>query len=176
MVIFPKQLVKNRILAMSLLVFVMFLVTLWTCSLIVGEKKTILAQKMELASLNNDLGLLDRLLVDQKNSREKVAAAAKTLPKSFQEVAYVMAQIEKIASGNGQTLEAKVGETVVAEPNNLSSLKITLKTSGSYASFAQMLTDLARLPYHTQVDSLQVGEAGANQVDFRLFLAKEGNK
>lgn len=155
--------------------FVLLLVTLWTCSLIVGEKKTVLTQKMELASLNNDLGLLDRLLVDQKNSREKVAAAAKTLPQSFQDVAYVMAQIERIANQNGQQLETKVGETVALEPNNLSSLKVTLKTSGSYASFSQMLTELARLPYHTQVDSSQI-EAGTNQVDFRLYLAKESNK
>ncbi len=175
MVIFQKQLFGNRILTLSLLVLTMLLVTLWTCSLVAQEKKIVLTQKTELAELNRDLGLLDRLLVDHKNTQEKLETAAKTLPQSFQDVAYVIAQIERIANGNGQTLETKVGETVLPEQNNLVSLKVTLKTSGTYASFSQMLTDLAHLPYHTQVDSLQIeeGKEMTNQVDFRLYLAKE---
>lgn len=179
MVIFPNTLFKNKILISLILASVAVLALIFTGSFVLRAEETITAKKTELAQLKGELELLDKLLLDQKNNQEKVDAVTKTLPRTFEDVAFAISQIERISEKNGQKLETKMGEVALPEPNDLLSLKVTLKTSGGYHSFSQMLTDLARLPYHTQVDTLKIEEGGkeiTNLVDLRLYLAKEGNK
>lgn len=155
------------------------LAVVFTGNLLLKEKKAVVARRVELVELQRDFELLDKILVDQKNNEEKIKATSRTLPASFEEVAFFISQIERISSENGQELETKIDEVVTPEQNDLLGLGISLETSGAYSTFSEILTDLAHLPYHTRVDSLKIEEAGgeiSTLLNFRLYLAKNGGE
>lgn len=176
MVIFKRLFSKNKVLWPVILVLFLLLAIGLTGSFLLKEKQTLLVKKTELVNLKKDLELLDKILIEQKSSEEKVKAVAKTLPVTFEEVAFAVSQIEKVAAESGQTLDIKIEETALPEPNDLLSLKMTLKTEGSYDTFSRMLNTLAHLPYHTRVDALKIEQTGklSTVTNLRFYLSKEG--
>lgn len=174
-----KNKTPNRILVSVILALFSILAVVFTGNLLLNEKKAVIAKRTELAGLQKDLELLDKILVDQKNNEEKIKTASRTLPASFKEVAFFISQIEGISSKNGQELETKIEEVPTPEQNDLLGLGISLEISGAYSSFSEMLTDLTHLPYHTRVDSLKVEETGgkiSSLVNLRLYLAEKGEE
>lgn len=172
-----KNKTSNKILMSIILALFSVLVTAFTGNFLIQEKEAVVAKRVELAQLQRDLELLDKVLVDQRSNEEKIKAVSRTLPVAFEEVAFFISQIERISRENGQKLETKIEEVATPEQNDLLSLGISLKTSGAYSSFSRMLTDLAHLPYHTRVDSLKVEEAEgeiSTLVNLRLYLSRKG--
>lgn len=170
---------KNQlIIPLSLLVF-SALSLIIVSFFILQEKKAIVNQKKELFQLKRDLELLDKILVDRKQNEEKIQKVAKTLPVTYEEVALAISEVETIATDSSQTLETKIEENSVSEQNDLSSIKVTLKTSGSYDNFSKFLTSFAQSPYHTRIDVLKIEKSGqelVNTFSLRLFLGQKGSE
>ena len=165
---------KNKFLLVILLVALIF-----SGKFLVREKKTIIAKKTELAQLQQDLKLLDKILVDKSKFEEKIYLVRKTLPTTFEELSFFISQVEMINSFSGQKLEIKIDEAAKPEQNDLSSLSISLKATGSYFDLSQMLSSLAHLPYHTRIGSLKIEKTENNLsglINFRLFLPQKGVK
>jgi len=174
-----KNRTSNKILVSIILALFSMMAVVLTGNFLVKEKKRVIAKRIELAELQRDLKLLDEILVDQKNNEEKLKAASKTLPATYEEVAFSISQVEKISSENGQELEAQIEEDAITDQKGFLSLGVSLETSGAYNAFSEMLTDLVHLPYHTRVDSLKIEEKGGEIVtlaNFRLYLNKKGEE
>lgn len=172
-----KNKTSGKILISIIFASLAILAIAFTGYLLIQEKKNIISERLELARLQRDLTLLDKILTDQKENEEKIKMITRTLPVSFNEVAFAVAQFERIASTNEQELETKIEEIATPEQNDLLSLQITLKTSGGYSSFSKMLTDLTHLSYHTKIDTLKiegVGEETDTLVNLRLYLGQKG--
>lgn len=167
---------KNKILLPVIAVVILLLAVGLTGSLVAKEGKAISNKKGELSHLRKDLELLDKILSEQKTSEGKMESVRKTLPVSYQDVAFAVSQIEAAATASGQKLEAKIEEKALPEPDDLLSLKIALITEGSYSNFSKMLNTMANLPYHTRVDTLKIQPAGSGisaLTNLRLYLRKE---
>lgn len=167
---------SGKIWLAIVLLIAFILPTIFTGRLLLREKELISAKKLQLAEEKRDLQLLDQILADQKNQLLQMPIVNRTLPADFEEVAFFVSQLEKITKDNNQPGEIKLKEKVTSESQGLSGLGISLTGSGSFNSFAEVLNQLANLPYHTKIDSLKIGKAGTgvnSSLDFRLFLKPE---
>jgi len=130
-------------------------------------------KRSELAHLQQDVVLLDKIATDQKARQASLDAITASVPSTYQEFAYVLEKIEQLASDAQQTIEIAPTEAATPEPDSLDTVTLTIKTSGSYSSLTQFLTNLTRLPYHTRLDSIQVDQDGnqvASLISIRLFI------
>ncbi len=167
---------KHPILLPSLLAAITLLATILTGYALSGQKTRLYEKKVRLEERKRDLALLDRILADYETHKVSIEAAVRTLPKTYEDVSFVVSQIERLAKANRQELETQLEKDAQKESGELASLKITLKTSGSYTDFSQLMSGLALLPYHTRLDTLQIDEAGGNVetvATIRLYLQKE---
>lgn len=151
----------------------LILLLLFTGYLLNEQKKELVAKKVVINELNRDLNLLDKILTDKKTNEGKIKIVSESLPSSYEETALAIYRFESLANKNRQNLETAIDKTTKQELNGLNSLGFTLKTSGSYNDFSQMMSDLFNLPYFTNVDSLQIGGISGNlstQTNFKLFM------
>lgn len=164
---------KNKLIIPIFFTLVIVLLMIITGHFLYREGEIIADYRQKLTFLNQDLVLLDKILSDQKTYQEKISIVKKTLPATFEDVTVAVTQIEKLASINNQKIEIKIADQTVKEANNLLSLKLSLKTTGSYGGYSMMLTGLSRLPYHTQIDSIkmeQVNKELSILTDLRLYI------
>ena len=80
-----------------------------------------------------------------------------------------------MAVSQNQTLETKFDETAKPEGENLSSLGLNLKITGSYQALRNILTAISELPYHTRLNSLKTDNIEGKltaQIGLQLFMKK----
>lgn len=165
----------HPILAPSLVALVIVIATGLSGYGLSKQKTVLLSQRLRLEERKRDLELLDKILADQQLYETKIQAINRTVPKNYEEVSNVVSNIERVAAANQQEFETQLEQDAQPESGGLSSIKLTLKTVGSYADFSQMMSGLSRLPYHTRVDALQIDEAGGKAeavVTLRLFITE----
>lgn len=168
-------LTKYKFQLTILLIFIAFLAVVLAGNILNKQKEVLVARRLELAKLNRDLERLDKILTDKKENWEKLEIARKTLPASYQDVAYFVSQIERIAKEAGQNLETQIDKTPKDEKVGLLGLRISLQTTGDYKSFSDLLTQISRFPYHTKVEALKIQEIEGNLsaiTSLRLYLPK----
>lgn len=166
---------KNANFLPILLAGVSFISVLASSSFLVKEKEKISAKRQGLAELQRELTLLDKILVDTRENEEKIKTAIKSLPSGFEEVALFMSAVETKAGEKNQEIEAQIDPNSKKEAGSVSSLKIILRSTGSFSLFNQFLTNLASLSYHTRMDTLNIESAptGITAVStFRLYLSE----
>lgn len=166
---------KNKYLWQYLLSGLILVGTIFIGYLLIKQKTVIVAKKVELASLNRDLGQLDTILLEWKGNQEKINQAFRTLPTDYQGVSLAINEIEAIAQKTNQTLQTEIAEKPEIEAGNLPGLKITLKTDGSFGNLSQMISLLSNSVYHTKIESIQItkGEGKVtNLINLRLYLRK----
>lgn len=141
------------------------------------EKKMITINKIRLAESKRDLDLLDKILADEKQNKQKIEVVSETLPSDYTEVAFFAGQVESIGGKNGQTPKFEIDKTLKDEKDGLYSLKFNLKTAGSYTSFSTMLSQLAQFPYHTRFDSIKMLKTDGGGIStittFKLLMTKK---
>ena len=145
-----------------ILVIFVALITIFLSFLISKEKKTLVNKQVQLANLQKDLDLLDKILVEVKENKNRIKQVSNSLPASFEEVAFFISQVERIAGINNQKLEINISKESQSNKDGFIGLPISLKTSGSYSNFSNMLTGLAKLPYHTKISLIKIEEADGN--------------
>lgn len=164
---------KNKYLWQYLLSGLILVGTIFIGYLLIKQKTVIVAKKVELASLNRDLGQLDTILLEWKGNQEKINQAFRTLPTDYQGVSLAINEIEAIAQKTNQTLQTEIAEKPEIEAGNLPGLKITLKTDGSFGNLSQMISLLSNSVYHTKIESIQItkGEGKViNLINLRLYF------
>lgn len=165
----------NQLFLSALVALILFLATLVAGKAIWQQKTEISDKKEALSKLKADLDVLDSLLASQKANAEKMQLIAQTLPATYEEVALSMEALEKTAQTSDQKIEAKIDENSNKEPNDLNSLKITIKTAGGYESLTKMLSGFSSLRYHTKIDTLKIegeGQELITQTTLRLYLRR----
>lgn len=171
---------KQKGILLSLLTTLFLLLAVFSVGyLIKQEAQVVMDKRNELTQLKTDLDYLDRILSSQKENEAKIKILNATLPANFQENARAIVQFERLAGTSNLTLETKIEENSLREPNNLSSIKVSLKTVGSFNSLTNYLSSIANLPYHTRFDTLKIETAGKDTVattNLRLFLRKDSNQ
>jgi hypothetical protein len=167
---------KTNLLISTALILVTLGMLVFFGSKVSTASDNVYKQKNKLSDLKNDLATLDIVLEDKNKYQDKVDLVVKSLPASYQDVAFYASQLERIADTQSHTLETTIDKNTKAETDGTSSLKITLNTGGGYSSYSQMLTGLSTLPYHTRVDSIKVDNNGGNVstlINFRLFVLED---
>lgn len=143
----------NIIISISCTVFIFLVIS---GSWLNKEKKVVVNNKIRLAELNRDLNHLDKILVEEKENRQKIKTVSETLPSNYEEVAFFAEQVENTGKKKNQDLELKIDKVLKDEKDGLSSLKFDLKSSGTYSTFSEMLSQIAQFPYHTKFDSIKM--------------------
>lgn len=171
---------KNRLWLPVILLIICLAALIISGRFLVEEKKLAVTRKTDLAKLQLDLQILDKILDNQEVFGEKVNFARKTLPANPEELAFFISQVEKLSQAHNQELEIKINDFADDESGNLSSLTLVFKTAGSYSSLTSFLSELANLPYHTRIDSFKIEKTEQGVVSLincRLFLpGKEMNE
>ncbi len=147
--------------------------TLLTARLISQQKTTVIGKKTELSTLKNDLKALDKVLQDQKDNKTKINLITQTFPASYQEVSLAVGQLEAAASQTNQGAELKIADKSEIDNNGIADLKISLKTAGGFSNLAEMLSLINKLPYLSNVESMQItkGEGKTfNTINFKLYI------
>ncbi|OGK14122.1 hypothetical protein A3H80_04675 [Candidatus Roizmanbacteria bacterium RIFCSPLOWO2_02_FULL_37_19] len=140
------------------------------------ERKTTLRTKAELAKATEDLRLLDNLLADYNQNINAIEAVENTVPQSYEDVAFAISQFEQAAAQNGQDLTIVIKDKAHEEQGGLDSVEVVLQTSGSYSNFSNMMSTIAKLPYHTRLDALQIDntEGGlTHEATLRVYIQEE---
>lgn len=140
---------------------------------ITGQKLVVITQKAQLQKLTSDLKNLDKILVDEKSYAQAISRVTATLPKEYSEVATAVSAIELTAKSNNLTPTLSIDQNAKPESEDLKSLTMAIKTSGSYGDIGKFASDVAKLPYHTRVDSLAFDEAGGKvtaTITIRLYM------
>lgn len=142
-------------------------------SLLFYEQNRTLVKRRELLSLKRDLQKLDQILVDRKTYQPQLDKVTQTVPATPQEVAVALSQFEGLAKTSGVAYDAKLEDGANSEPEGVRSIKMTLTLSGSYVSLTGWFTNVAKLAYHTKIDSI-VFEGGKGPIQvtiaMRLFV------
>jgi Tfp pilus assembly protein PilO len=162
---------SNLVLTTTAVLTFLFLLT--TGYFISQQSRIIVQKRTKLQELRRDVNRLDQAKADYDLHQNTILSVTSTVPSNYQEVAHAINQIELAASNSQQSLETTVTEAAQSESGGLSSVTLTLSTSGSFSGLSQMLTDIASLPYHTHVDSLQIDADGGSTtalINMRLFI------
>jgi Tfp pilus assembly protein PilO len=137
------------------------------------KQSDIQQKRTQLLVLKQDLLALDNVIADKNGEKNRIDMVLNSLPKSYEEIAYYTEVIEKISEKNSQVLETKIDNKAKDENQGLVSLKYSIKTTGNYSSYSQMLSDLSNLPYHIRIDSLKIENQKGKIValtNFRLYI------
>ena len=136
----------------------------------------IIQKKQQLTQLQVDLDSLDRLQEDKLTTKKQLDRIMASLPNSYRQVADYTIQLEQLTSENKQILETAIDSASAEEKNGLKSLKYTIQTQGTYTTYSSLLNDLARLPYHTRIDSLTIDNNSgqlSTLTTYKIYLLKE---
>ena len=134
------------------------------------------AKRNELELLEKDLASLDKLLKDKQDYEYKTTMILKSLPNSYEEVAFYTQQLEAQASEKNQVLETTIDKSAIKDANGISTLKFTIKTKGKYKDFAELVSQIENLPYHIRMDSIKVDESEGSistLVSYRIYLLEK---
>jgi len=167
---------KNKLIFNIILSITVFIATLFVVYLVSLEKTQVFQKRAELLALNRDLGQLDQILVDRKKETPNVASIKQTIPQTYQQFSYALAQTERLAKNYDQNLTTEVKEQTTSEKNPQSSISLNQKTIGLYYNYTNFLSSLAKLPYHTSVNSLEISKEGDNISTSVNYLFQIGDK
>ncbi len=157
----------------TLMAVVVFAVSVGSVVALSKRTDTVTRQRKTLAQLNADLANLDAIIVDEKTYADTMTRVRRSLPRGYAEVAHAIAVIEQVAKNSNITLDLRIDDTAKPEPNGIQSIGITMQTGGNFASTVAFFRAIALLPYHTQVDTMQIDGAGSKvtgTVGVRLFI------
>lgn len=173
------KLKKNPFLTRLFVCLVLFLTIVIVGVLLNKERQNSIVKRQELARVKEELRLLNSLQADYLNNKEKISALQNTVPSTYDEIAFVLTQLEQAASLNGQEIVMTLKDSSQTEPGGLKSLELTINASGSYSGFAAMMSTIASLPYHSKLQALQIGstEGGlASEATLKIYIQDEKNE
>ncbi len=167
------QIKNNPYKKRVVVVLIIMLAILGMGFLLNQERKNTVTKKRQLAELKNDLNRLDTLLQAYEQNAKELSQIERTLPKTYEEVAVVIAQFEEAAAQHDQSLDVQVKDLSHTEQGGVASIDVTLTTTGLYRNFSLMMSTISLLPYHTRLDALDVSgrENGLqNEAKLRVFI------
>lgn len=136
---------------------------------------TVKRSKIKVTEINRDIALLDKIIEDRKQYSGDIRKVEYSFPASYDEVSFFTQQIERLALGNGLTLAISIDQNKKEEKEQYDSILYSMRINGSYSAVAEFMTQIAKLPYHTSVDTLKINTEGGSlvaSVKFRLFVEK----
>jgi Tfp pilus assembly protein PilO len=167
----------RKILIVNVIITVFCLVLVLSLVKVTNSKATEVSTKRnELGLLKKDLESLDKLLKDRQDYEYKTTMILRSIPNSYEEVAFYTQQLEKEAGEKNQVLETTIDESAIKDTNGLSTLKFTIKTKGKYNDFAELISRIENLPYHVRMDSIKVDESEGSistLVSYRIYLLEK---
>lgn len=149
--------------------FATFVLVLVLIMQVTNLGKMVYSDKVQLAQTSFDLTRLDSVLANEKAHNSEIASVVKTIPNGYQEVAFVLGALEALAKNHSLTLDLKLDDKAVEETGDIHSVLVTLDMTGSYANTQVFLTDISRMPYHTQVSELLTDNVHTS-VKIKLFI------
>lgn len=169
-----KKLIKNNQRLMPFLLAAILILFLGVIFYFLNQESKLLVQKKLLLAQNKtDLVRLDQIEKNLKDRQAEIELVSQSLPGSYEEVAAFVSQVEAIADSRNQALEIKIDENIKTEKEGPANLGLGLKITGSYQGLKEVLSQIAKLPYHTQIIMLKTeGTEGkiSTQVNIRLFM------
>lgn len=159
-----KYLEKNPLLAKSLLMALLALLSLLLSLKLISVRADIIEEKKSLAFEEGELAMLDRIVADKEALEPRIEDALSTLPKTYFDVGELAYKIESLANSNNLETALSFDEEAVDEGKSLS-LSISLETKGGYQNYTNFISGLNNLPYNTGFEQITVSsEEGLNQL------------
>ncbi|MFH0864179.1 MAG: type 4a pilus biogenesis protein PilO [Candidatus Gottesmanbacteria bacterium] len=167
---------KNILIFPALVLAIILVLLIVTGNFLYQKALTIKDSQQKLSILKQDLFYLDKIISDKNASQYQINEMVKSLPASYNDVVTFVSQIERIATQSSQKIEINIAEKAIPETGNLASIKLSIKTIGSYNGFTKMISNFSSLPFHTKVDSIlieQNKEELSALTELRLFKREE---
>jgi Tfp pilus assembly protein PilO len=134
-----------------------------------GQTEIMKANKTQLATLEEDARRLDSILNDVQKYRSSMTQISATIPQGYEQTARFMSQLETRAKESGVAIDQSQLETSTEKiMPEVQLLKVSQKVTGPYSSVLKYTAAIAKLPFHTSIDLLEIttanGVSGVNIV------------
>lgn len=164
---------KLKLISLSLtLSFVGIAVSLYFLKSIAIKVKE---SKVKVAEINRDISLLDKISQEKAQYANDIEKIKDTLPSEYYQISFFTTELERLAQENGASLEINIDPKKGEETDTISSIKYVLEMDGSYTSISNFLSQLSRLPYHTNLDQMNLARKEGEpvgKITFKLFVQK----
>ncbi len=166
---------QNKLKFTTIALFTSFITIIIGLNILKGIVSKVKTSKLKVAEINRDISLIDKVNDDVKKYESEIKEIVNTLPHEYYELSFFNSQIENIAKENNLTLDIQADKEKKEEKELYDSIGYSISMTGKYLSFANFLSQMSKLPYHTKIDKINIfNEEGVltAKINFRIFVQK----
>ncbi len=166
---------KLKFKIVALISLVSFLAVVYGLFALARISDTVRTAKKKVAETQRDVAVLDGIVKDMSTYDADIKRIGSSFPSSVYDISYFAGQLERLASVNNLDLAIKFSREKTQEKLPYDSISMLLTIDGKYSDLSKFLSDISKLPYHTQIIRLDVegeNEVVSGKVNMKIFIKK----